>query len=293
MTILKSGNYLLQIYPEDNSDQILLQTRFYVYEPLTSITASYSANTDRDYKNTSQQVTFTINTGNYQIFDARQDTKVYITQNTRIDNETIADPPLRIQANNLYYEHNPALIFTAGNEYRRFENTSESYTGMNIASIKYHHPYYHMTLYTDHPRSEESYLYDQTQYGAFVNNALNVNDIDTNSDYNIIHFSLKSPEIQGGKLYLNGNLTNNLFNANSQLHYNSISGCYEISLLLKQGAYNYQYLWVPNGSTQGYTYPFEGDKYQTINQYTIRFYHTPQGARYDRLIGYTIITGEF
>lgn len=289
IVFLKSGNYLLQVYPDDNSDEILLQTRFYVSESLVSINATVSANTDKNYMTTSQQVSFTVNTGNYQIFDARRDTKAYVTQNTRIDNEVIADAPLRIQGSNLYYEHNAALIFPAGNEYRRFENTSSSYAGMNIENIEYFHPYYHMTLYTDHPRSDTPYIYDKTQNGVYVNNAMNVYDVDTNSDYNVIHFALKTSEIYGGKLYLNGNLTNNQFNSNSQMHYNSMTGCYEIALLLKQGAYNYQYLWVPDGSTVGYTQTFEGDKYQTVNQYTIRYYHRTPSDRYDRLIGYTLL----
>ncbi len=289
ITITKSGNYLVQIYPDNNSDNILLQTRFYVSEPLVNITATTSASTDINYRTTSQQLSFIANIGKCKIFDARRDTKVYVTQNTRTDNETIANAPLRIHGDNLYYEHNTALIFPAGNEYRRFENTSTTFAGINVANIKYYDPFYHVTLHTDRPRTDSPYLYDKTQNGAYVNNALNVYDIDTNSDYNIVHFSLKTPEIYGGKLYLNGNLTNNIFNNDSQMIYNSMTGCYELSLLLKQGSYNYQYLWVPEGKEIGYTQTFEGDKYQTVNQYLIRFYHRPQGARYDQLIGYSLI----
>ncbi len=292
INILKSGNYLIQIYPDDDPEDILLQTRFYVNEPLVNISAAVSASTDIDYRAKSQQLSFKVNTANCRIFDARRDTKVYVTQNRRIDNEVMADAPMRIQGDDLYYEHNAALIFPAGNEYRRFENTSTTYAGMNVDQIKYYDPYYHATLFMDQPRGDAPYLFDKTQHGAYVNNALNVYDIDTNSDYNVVHFSLQSPEIQGGKLYLNGDLTNNLFNSDSQMIYNSRTGCYELSLLLKQGSYNYQYLWLPDGNSVGYTQTFEGDKYQTINQYIIRFYHRPQGARYDRLIGYTVVYSE-
>ena len=56
-------------------------------------------------------------------------------------------------------------------------------------------------------------------------------------------------------------------------------------MLLKQGAYNYQYLIVPPGAKRGYTSAIEGDKYQTVNEYNVRVYHRRRGERYDRLIG--------
>ena len=63
-------------------------------------------------------------------------------------------------------------------------------------------------------------------------------------------------------------------------HYN-----YENVQLLKQGSYNYQYLYVHNGSTKGETGPVEGNFYQTENEYLILIYHRPFGERYDKLIG--------
>ena len=60
-------------------------------------------------------------------------------------------------------------------------------------------------------------------------------------------------------------------------------------MMLKQGAYNYQYLTVPSGSLQGETAPVEGDFYQTVNEYTVRVYHRPRGGRFDRLIGVGMI----
>ena len=55
-------------------------------------------------------------------------------------------------------------------------------------------------------------------------------------------------------------------------------------MLLKQGAYTYQYLYVPPGSERGFTALVEGNKYQTVNEYLIKVYHRRRGERYDRLI---------
>ena len=54
---------------------------------------------------------------------------------------------------------------------------------------------------------------------------------------------------------------------------------------MKQGNYNYQYLYVPNGQAKGNTAGVEGDFHETENEYTLYIYYRPMGARYDRLIG--------
>ena len=73
------------------------------------------------------------------------------------------------------------------------------------------------------------------------------------------------------------------------MKYNRETGRYETAMLLKQGAYNYQYLAVPPGARRGYTSYIEGDKYQTVNRYTVRVYVREPHARYDRLVGVAVI----
>ena len=74
--------------------------------------------------------------------------------------------------------------------------------------------------------------------------------------------------------------------------YNFETHQYEKAVLLKQGSYNYQYLFVPNNATVGETGPIEGNFYQAENEYSIYVYYRPMGARYDRLIGIKSIRNE-
>ena len=60
-------------------------------------------------------------------------------------------------------------------------------------------------------------------------------------------------------------------------------------ILLKQGAYNYQFLWVPDGTGVGQTAMIEGDKYQTANEYLVKVYDRPFGERYDHFVGFGIV----
>ena len=73
------------------------------------------------------------------------------------------------------------------------------------------------------------------------------------------------------------------------MNYDASTGCYIADILLKQGAYNYQYLFVPDGTNVGLTAPLDGDKYQTVNEYSVSVYNRKQGERYDRMIGFGMV----
>jgi hypothetical protein len=68
------------------------------------------------------------------------------------------------------------------------------------------------------------------------------------------------------------------------MEYNAGEKSYQATILLKQGAYDYQYLWVPDGHKAGRTELIEGDWYEAKNEYQILLYYRPRGSRYDRLI---------
>ena len=87
-------------------------------------------------------------------------------------------------------------------------------------------------------------------------------------------------------IFVDGDFVHRRFGPESEMRYNPVTKRYERAMLLKQGAYNYQYLMVPPGAMRGYTAQIEGDSYQTDNEYLIKIYHRRRGERYDRLIGY-------
>ena len=194
--------------------------------------------------------------------------------------------PSGILSDRIVYENLRELIFPAGNEYRRMEFLSSKYNGMRVEGISYHNPYYHVDLMKDYPSSMATYEYDQDQNGRFYVACSRCDDANTEADYYIVHFTLAMPEAKGGKVYLNGDFMQNTFDANSEMVFNPDSRQYEKAILLKQGNYNYQYLYVPEGETTGQTGSIEGDFHQTENEYTIYVYFRPMGTRYDRLIDY-------
>lgn len=284
-----SGNYLIEVYPEDDPSQVWFARRVMISEQSAPVVASVSSQTDVDYNKAHQQLSVAVDTERASVSDPFNDLTVMISQNGRADNEVALRQPLRISGKMSVYEHRDPLIFEAGNEYRRMEIVDVNYPGMGVEEIAYAYPYYHFRLSTDLPRTSQPYIYDSTQHGRFFVREYNSDNSDVEADYAVVHFSLETEEMPGTMIFIDGDFTSRRFDDNSVMGYNDATGRYEKVLLLKQGAYNYQYLAVPPGARRGYTSVIEGDKYPTSNEYLIKVYTRGPLDRTDRLIGVTLI----
>jgi hypothetical protein len=290
MEFLVSGNYLLSVYERDNSDEILFQTRFSVCEGKVGVFPQVTSRTDVEYNNRLQQVSFDVRYKPNQIDDPYSEFICVVTQNSRQDNAVTVSRPLMVGVDHVTYDHNRNLIFPAGNEFRRFETVDVHSINMNVRSIRYYEPMYHADLVIDEPRNNVQYLYDKTQYGRFtIRNAETSRESAVNADYLITHFTLDTGgKLNGGNVWLCGEFIEGYPSSQAIMRYDASSGYYTADLLLKQGAYNYMYLWVPDGTSVGQTGSIEGDHYETVNEYLVKVYDRPMGERYDRFIGYGI-----
>lgn len=290
---LISGNYLLNIYDEDSPDSILVRIPFGVSEGSARVAASVTSRTDYDYNGAHQQLEITVNFDGMDIADPWNDLRVVVTQNGRRTDSRIVSRALRVNGKTATFAHSPALTWTAGKEYRRFETVStERYLPMGVELVAYEEPWYHFKLYDDLPRSGRDYVYDRTQHGAYTPAADGTNDPDTEAEYVKVHFTLDFPEQPEADIVIEGDLTERRTDSGSTgvMHYDRVSQRYEAVLTLKQGSYNYQYVVVPhNGDHRPLTAPIEGDDYRTNNRYDISVYYCPPGGRYDRLIGHTSV----
>ena len=289
---LMSGNYLIQVYEENDPDEVWFQQRVMVSEQSAPVSAMVTSRTDVDYNAAHQQLEVAVDLERARVADPFNDVRVIIAQNGRADNEVSLRQPLRMSGKVAVYEHQKPLIFAAGNEYRRFEVSNVNYPGMNVEAIGYFEPYYHFTLAEDQSRAGKGYVYDETQSGRFVVREYSSADSDVDADYVVVHFSLDYPELPGTMIFLDGDFTQRRFDAGSQMLFNPSTNRYEKAALLKQGHYNYQYLTVPPGASSGKTSVIEGDKYQTVNEYLIQFYTRGPMDRTDRLIGVSRIVSQ-
>lgn len=280
-----SGNYKLTVYNDEGDEPVpVLTACFSLVEPGVGIGATVSTNTDIDFNKSHQQVDFSVNYGLVKVIDPHRELKTVVMQNRRWDNCVVNPKPNIQAANKIEFTHNRQLIFPAGNEYHKFEILDVHIPTLNVDRMEWFDPYYHATLYPN--QTAWNYLYDEDQNGAFIIRNSDDEDVATTCDYVFTHFTLKSPQLPGGEVYLNGEWTYNRFIPEYRMTYNRETQAYEATALLKQGYYNYNYLFVPDGETQGNSGRTDGNFYETENEYIILVYHRPNGGRYDKLVGY-------
>lgn len=290
MSPLVSGNYLLRVYREGEPDNPVIQARFSISENVVGVSGQSSSLTDRGNNDLWQQLSLYINPGHYRINDPYGELIITVEQNGVDVTPQGAIRPLRVEADRLVYEHNPALIFQAGNEFRRFETVRTDYTGMHVASNRYDGEGYTATLSVDEERASRPYTYDRTQFGRFKVDEYSATDPDLGADYVLTEFTLDFPHVTDGDIYLDGEFVRALPEQERLMHYDPSTGKYTNSLMLKQGSYNYRY--VARHRQKGAVSTLalvEGNHYETQNEYVVKVFHRTPGARYDRLIGFTTI----
>jgi hypothetical protein len=286
-----SGNYILTVFRNNNPSQPCFKARFSIVDRKIEVNATVKDNTDLGLKTKYQQVDFDLLTKNYFVSDPFSEITVCIRQNGRTDNEVTGIKPTLLGTNKLSYVSNKATIFEGGNEYRSLEISNIRMLDEFVREIKYVDPYYHVEMEGEMPRNTRSYAFTNDANGNFVVNLQRNNfDVNIEADYLFVHFSLpyEAPFFDGG-VYLVGNFNFQQLDNQSQMHYVNNSAAYEQTLLLKQGGYNYLYLFLPKGTTKATTERTEGSFWQTENEYEILVYHRPLNGRYDRLVGYQLL----
>lgn len=278
-----SGNYTVTVFDEDNDNTPVLRACFMVAERAMNVRLDVSPNTDVDVNKSHQQVSMSLSYGGTRVTDPSNQIKTVVMQNQRWDNAVVNAKPQYVRADGLTWEHCRDYIFPAGNEYRKFETLDPTHTTMGLERVGWGNERYQAWVFVDEPRP--SYVYDEDANGSFyIRNSDNVGN-DTESDYIVTHFRLKSPR-QSGDIYVNGAWTYDRFSPQYKMEWNEADNLYEASVPLKQGYYSYQYLLM---SSDGSLRPLhsEGNFYQTENKYQALVYFRGQGERTDRLVGYS------
>lgn len=284
-----SGNYAVLIHPDDDDEEIVAVATFSVSEKLAFVKGAVSVNTDIDYKQSHQQMSFQVSWSNNNLpyLDAASELEVVIRQNRRDETRRSAGVPSRMESGHAVYENNRNLIFDAGNNYRRFEFTDERYATIGVDNIRYEAPYYCVSLRQDKPRNASNFLFDKDQNGRYLIRALRVTDKNIEAEYFKARFTLKAPAMFDRKdIYISGDFTSGQYLDEFRMQHDDETGLYWKDVVLKQGAYNYMYV------VDGDPSAIEGNFYEAENEYDLYVYYRPNGARYDRLLGVSILASD-
>jgi hypothetical protein len=284
-----TGNYLLKVYYADNDDSILITRRFYVYSNKLSIAAVVNRPTYAKYRSTSQEIDFDINYSGLNLMNPINDIKVVIQQNQRIDNQLTGLRPKFISNNIMSFDYEEENLFDGGNEFRNIDLRSYRNAGWGVKKIYLDSICYNFILYPDDDLSYNSYSSWSDINGERVISGENENLKSNELDYVKAHFRLMTPYPKdSGEVYIFGALTDWRIQERFKMNFNPVLNYYSGVFLLKQGYYNYQYVFVrPDGYIDATR--FEGTHYETENDYLLLIYFHTQELHADELMGVSFL----
>lgn len=283
---LVSGNYCITVFQEDRPDSILLTRRFRVTEDLLDIDFQVGRPTSGGDIHREQEVSVVAayKDGGY-FSNPAQEIQVVVQQNGRLD----LCRPLPFSGfwgNRICYRWKEDNYFPGGNTFRYFD-ISNTYSPMyNVQRIEKIGGEMYAMLRPDEVRAGKSFSSNTSLNGGMKVNVLDRNSVVTEADYVWVNFSLPMAQpFLGGSVYVVGELTQWRCDDNSRMEWNARYKAYTKRILLKQGYYAYQLLYVPAGGTMALTSTLEGDHSEMPNTYHVYVYLRSPYERYDRLIG--------
>lgn len=277
-----SGNYALEIY--NTYGDLQFSRRFVVYQDIVVVQGLVKRSRDFNYLNEKQVVQFTINTARFPVINPKREIKVAILQNYSWPTAISNIKPQFTIGTELVYKYDQETSFFGGNEYLNFDTKDLRSPTFAISRVEFGQVYNHY-LFTNEYRMDNPYTYFPDINGDFVIRTMQGDDVSREAEYTRVHFSLPySSTIGLDQVYVTGRFNNYALTDENRMVFNEESGKFEVSLLMKQGFYNYKYVVQRNdGSVEPNL--VSGNFHFTENNYLILVYYRNFGDMYDSIIG--------
>ena len=284
--LTKSGNYILKVFKEGEPEQVVLTKRFYCMDKQCETAASVMQAREPSLRNTHQEIDVKVLSFSGLTFDSpHQRIKVLVQQNGREDTKRFL-PLSEERATELIYNFRKENIFEGGSVFRIFDFTSLRSRSAFVENIDYIGGENIVRLRQEELRGRSPFVSRSDIKGQYYVR----NDIDDNealcSDYAWVYFYLPMPLDLEGNFYAVGEMSDWRYSQQNMFTFDNRLNKYVLRMLLKQGYYNYQILYLPHGDTVGQYQKVEGNHSETPNRYNIFVYYREPGNDYDSFIGF-------
>lgn len=284
-----SGNYLLQIFNDNDPDSAVISQCFSVLEKKVVITAAVINSTNPQYLTTSQQLNLSVTYDNLSIYNPVRDVRMYVTQNQDPRSRRNFEPTF-VRQNQLVYGNGINNLFNGLSPFRNFQCSSLVYYTQYVKDVlKGPDGQYHFILQPG--QVPQRYVPLPDEDGNYYVRAENVQNQNLEADYIVAHFALLYPEpIPSADVYIYGKFADWQLTPELKMTYDYKNKAYVGDAELKQGYYDYMFAVVPKATNKPDLVAMQNDFYQTINEYNIRFYYYDSHLMCFRFVGYQSLT---
>ncbi|WEK20379.1 MAG: DUF5103 domain-containing protein [Candidatus Pedobacter colombiensis] len=283
-----SGNYLLKVYEDGNQQKPVISQRFYVVENLVDVGIEVTPSSQVPLRFSNQKINFTI-FHKTPIQNPYTDLKAIVMQNGIPQTAILNTKPTFIRPGSLVYNELTANNFTAGNEFRKFDIRSLRFKAENVQNI-IRDTVIDVVLFQDVNANKPKYTNQVDENGNFFIRNTEGRDNNTDADYANVYFTLNAtPPSSSGDAYVIGRFNNYVMDESSKMTFEPSKRRFYGKVLLKQGLYDYKYVWLDKATGKTDLAIFEGSYFETANTYQVFAYYRKPGARWEELIGYSSV----
>lgn len=289
----RSGNYILKVFQNGDTSQLLFTKRMLVLEEKSAISAQIQQPFNGQLFQTHQKVQFKVNLNEQlNVVNHLQQIKVVILQNYRWDNAAGNVQPTFFSRNSMEFNTEADAVFPGGKEWRWLDLRSLRLQTDRVANARYSANATEIFVKPDQDRSHQQFNFYRDLDGLYTIETTESINPYWQGDYATVHFTfipVNNTPFPDKDIFLFGELTNYDLSDAARMPFNTEKGVYETTAFLKQGYYNYSYVTIDRGARkpQASFEVTEGNSWETENNYTILVYYRSLGGRADELVGYT------
>ncbi|MBK9270159.1 MAG: DUF5103 domain-containing protein [Saprospiraceae bacterium] len=279
-----TGNYLLVVY--DNAGEIYLTKRIYLTDNSFKVVPRFQIPIDPEKSRTHQSMTFTVTgTNRTTIVNPAKEIRVEVWQNGSLSNKMILGDPFFFNGNQLSYTKQDGILYPAMKEFRRKDVRSIQHRTMGVSYWDQKGNDFHCYFKTDSSRADQLYRFEFDFNGRYyVGFEDQINEQgDFLSEYVWCHPVLKTNIESDYPVYLYGAITDWKLKEEFRLEYNHQEKVYKGKFYIKNAVFDYLYATL-NDDASINTSLYEGDWYETENDYFVMIYFRPFGGRYDQMV---------
>lgn len=291
----RSGNYILKVFLNGDTANLVFTKRMMVVENQCSISAQIQQPFNGEIFRLWQKIPLQVMLSDrVQVINHLQQIKVTILQNNSWRTALPNVKPTFFSGRKLDYNTENEIVMPAGKEWRWLDLRSFRLQSDRVERASYSTRSTEVFVKPDVNRGGQRFVYYRDINGMYtIETSENINPF-WQSDYATVYFTYIPPDrapLANKDVFLFGELTNYNTDDSAKMIFNNEKGAYEKTLFLKQGYYNYNYVTIEqNDKSRRLSFEFtEGDYWETENNYTILVYYRALAGRADELIGVTNI----